>query len=149
QALLPANTAVMAQACDPETGEFVLTNVAPGAYTLACWDRTLEIIWTMKDLNVPVGGNAGTPGVVELGDVMCHRWDGFLQGSVFYDANGNGFPDAGEEKIPQVPVNIRFRDGSTYQSTVTKVDGNYSFSGVFPFFKWLVAEVDNTRWKAS
>jgi hypothetical protein len=149
RALLPANTAVWAQPCDPETGEFVITNVAPGSYQLVSWDRPLDYIFNAIDVNVPTGGNPGTPGVVDVGDVLVVRWFGSVQGSVFYDANGNGFQDPGEENIPQVPLNLRFRDGSMYQQTQTKSDGTYSFTEVFPFFKWLVAEVDNGRWKSS
>ena len=147
RALLPANTSVWAQPCDPESGEFVITNVAPGAYQLVSWDRPLDYIFNAKDLFVPVGGNPSTPGEVNMGDILVVRWFGALQGSVFYDANQNGFQDPNEERMPQVPLNLRFRDGSIYQSTQTKADGTYSFTEVFPFFKWLVAEVDNTRWK--
>ena len=46
-------------------------------------------------------------------------------------------------------VNLRFRDGSIYQATGTGADGSYSFSEVFPFFKWLVPEVDFARFKAT
>ncbi|MCX6924846.1 MAG: hypothetical protein NT154_16790, partial [Verrucomicrobia bacterium] len=144
RALLPANSAVLAQACDPETGEFSITNVAPGNYQLVSWDRPLDYIFNAIDLAVPI-----TNGVYEIGDVLMVRWFGSMQGAVFYDANANGFPDTGEEFISQVPVNLRFRDGSMYQQTKTKSDGTYSFTEIFPFFKWLVAEVDNGRWRAS
>ncbi|MDB6108798.1 MAG: SdrD B-like domain [Pedosphaera sp.] len=116
RALLPANAAVWAQPCDPETGEFVITNVAPGAYQLVSWDRPLDFIWNAVDVTVPVGGDNGT-GVHDIGDVLVVRWFGSLQGSVFYDANGNGFPDPGEETIPGLPMEIRFRDGTVYQTT--------------------------------
>ena len=150
RALLPATTCVWAQPCDTETGEFTITNVAPGAYQLVSWDRPLDCIFNAVDLIVPQATDASvTNGVYDMGDVTMVRWFGSLQGSVFYDANNNGFPDTGEEFIPQVPVNLRFRDGSMYQRTITKVDGTYSFTEVFPFFKWLVAEVGNDKWKSS
>jgi large repetitive protein len=152
RALLPATTCVWAQPCDPETGEFVITNVAPGAYQLVSWDRPLDFIFNAVDLIVPPTNSVlVTNGVYEVGNIKVVRWFGSMQGSVFYDANGNGFPDSNppEEYIPSVPVNLRFRDGSMYQRTKTKVDGTYSFTEIFPFFKWLVAEVSNGRWKSS
>ncbi len=133
--------------CDPEDGTFTITNVPPGTYDLVSWDRPLDSIFNTVTITVPPGGT------YNLNDVFMFRWFGTLQGSVFYDSDGTGFPqDAAhvdKEKIPGIPLNIRFRDGTIYQSTQTKVDGNYSFTEVFPFFKWLVAEVDNRRWKAS
>jgi len=150
KALLPATTCVWAQACDPEDGTFVITNVSPGNYQLASWDRPLDCIFNSVDLNVPLANDPRVVnGVYDMGDISMVRWFGSMQGSVFYDANGNGFQDPGEESIPKVPVNLRFRDGSMYQQTVTKSDGTYSFTEVFPFFKWLVEEVDNKRWKSS
>jgi large repetitive protein len=148
RATLPANTAVWAQPCDPESGEFTINNVAPGNYQLVSWDRPLDFIFNAIDIGVPPNGDPRVVnGVYDIGDIKVVRWFGSMQGSVFYDANGNGFPDSGEEYIPQVPLNLRFRDGSMYQTTQTKADGTYSFTEIFPFFKWLVAEVDNTRWK--
>ena len=80
-------------------------------------------------------------------------WFSNLQGKVFYDKEGTGFPfdAAGNAKpgIPQSIVNMRFRDGSIYNSTVTDGEGNYEFAEVFPFFNWLVAETDFTRFKAT
>ena len=149
-ALVPANRAVWAQACDPETGEFSIANVAPGYYTLASWDRPLDMIFNTRDVAVPTNGSPGVVnGVYDIGDILQVRWFGTMQGTVFYDANGNGFPDPGEETLPHVPVNTRFRDGSLYQMTSTVADGTYNFLEVFPFFKWLVAEVDNSRWRPS
>jgi large repetitive protein len=68
---------------------------------------------------------------------------------VFYDANQNGYPDPGEAGIPGQAVNLRFRDGSIYQSSSTDANGEVKFEEVFPFFNWLVAEVDFTRFKAT
>ena len=154
-ALIPANKAVWAGPCDPEDGTFVITNVAPGYYTLASWDRPLDMIFHTRDVFVPAVGSTNPitgqiyGNTVDIGDVLQVRWFGTMQGKVFYDANGNGFPDAGEEPLPKVPVNLVFRDGSKYQATTTLADGTYEFLEVFPFFKWLIAQVDNSRWRPS
>ena len=46
-------------------------------------------------------------------------------------------------------MNLRFRDGSIYQSIATDPQGVAEFNEVFPFFNWLVAEVDFARFKAT
>ena len=68
---------------------------------------------------------------------------------MFEDKDQNGFRDAGEIGIPEQAINLRFRDGSIYQSLPTDGEGYVPFDEVFPFFNWLVAEVDFTRFKAT
>ena len=59
------------------------------------------------------------------------------------------FRVAAEGGVGDQVVNLRFRDGSVYQATETDtMSGQYSLSEVFPFFKWLVVEVDFARFKA-
>ena len=60
--------------------------------------------------------------------------------------------NAGDLKPPfgaGIANNIRFRDGSIYQSTTTKDDGTFAFTEVFPFFNFMVAEIDYARYKAT
>jgi len=122
---------------------FVITNVPPGTYQLVTWDTPLDALFGFNTVTVTNGAN------IDLGNVLCFRWFGYLEGSIFYDTNQNGFPDTGETGIGLQTLNLRFRDGSMYQSTTTEPDGSYKFSEVFPFFKWLVAEVDFARYKAT
>ncbi len=129
-----------AAACN-EDGTFAITNVPPGTYQLVTWDVPLDALFGFNSITVTNGQT------LQLGDVLCFRWFGQLEGSVFYDTNQNGFLDPGEAGIIGQAVNIRFRDGTLYQARVTDGAGHYSFSEVFPFFKWLVAEVDFARYK--
>lgn len=122
---------------------FVITNVPPGTYQLVSWDTPLDAIFGFNTVTVTNGAD------INLGNVLCFRWFSDLEGSIFYDTNQNGFPDAGETGIGLQTLNLRFRDGSLYQTTTTAPDGSYKFSEVFPFFKWLVAEVDFARYKAT
>ena len=39
-------------------------------------------------------------------------------------------------------INLRFRDGTIYQAQPTDINGEYSLEEVFPFFKWIVVEVE-------
>ena len=54
-----------------------------------------------------------------------------------------------EVAILEQAVNLRWRDGTVYQSIPTDGVGFVPFDQVFPFFSWLVAEVDFARFKAT
>ena len=62
---------------------------------------------------------------------------------------GSGNPLIGEKGIPDQTINFRFRDGSIYQTSTTDTAGYLPFDEVFPFFSWLIAEVDFARFKAT
>ncbi len=130
----PAGKGLMAVPCGEE-GAFTLNGVPDGTYQLVTWDKPLDALFGFNTITVNGADQ-------NLGNVLSFRWFGTLQGSIFWDANENGFRDAGEAGLVNRTVNIRFRDGSMYQTTVTDLNGFYSFAEVFPFFKWLVAEVD-------
>lgn len=131
-----------------EDGSFTITNVPPGTYQLVTWDTFLDTLFGFHTVTVPPGPN-GTGGDVTLGDVLTFRWFGTLNCNVFYDADEDGFRDPGEPGIPEQNVNIRFRDGTIYQAFPTDTEGFVHFDEVFPFFKWLVVEIDYGRFKAT
>lgn len=124
-------------------GSFAIPNVPDGNYQLVVWDDNLDLIFASKNVTVAGTGN------VNLGDVPVFQWFTRLENWVFHDQNENGFRDAGEMGILEQAVNLRWRDGSVYQSFPTDGEGFVPFDQVFPFFAWLVAEVDFTRFKAT
>lgn len=134
---------VFAKRCNPD-GTFAIPNVPPGNYQLVVWDDNLDLIFAFHQVNVPPGG-----GAVALGDVPVFQWFSRLENYVFYDADADGFRDPGEMGIPEQLVNLRWRDGTVYQSMPTDSEGYVPFDEVFPFFAWLVAEVDFARFKAT
>jgi len=138
-----ADEQVYSQPCDPE-GNFSITNLSPGTYQLVMWDQALDAIIDFRTITIPAEG-----GTVDLGPVPVYAWFGHLEGTVFYDSNNNGLREEGEWGIARQAVNIRFLDGSIYQVTETDGMGNYGFDEVFPFFFWLVTEVDFARFKAT
>ena len=138
---IATGTGLMAVPCDGNSN-FSLSGIPDGTYQLATWDKPLDALFGFN--TVVVNG-----GSVNLGQVLSFRWFGTFEGSVFYDANQNGFRDAGETGIMEQNINIRFRDGSIYQAQPTDAAGEYGFAEVFPFFKWLVPEVDFARFKAT
>lgn len=134
---------VYAAPCNADS-TFSIPNAPPGQYQLVIWDEYMDNIIAIHSVTVPAGG-----GEVALLDVPVFGWFARVDGQVFYDANENGFRDPGEVGIPDQAMNIRFRDGSIYQSFATKADGSVAFEELFPFSNWLVAEVDFARFKAT
>ncbi|UCC30499.1 MAG: hypothetical protein JSU86_20160 [Phycisphaerales bacterium] len=136
---------VYVAACEGDSS-FTINDVPAGIYQLVTWDKHMDAIFGFNAVTVPdpvQGWN------IDLGDVLSFRWFGTLEGSVFYDADEDGFRDPDEIGIPGEEVLLRFRDGTVYQATPTDMAGDYSFSEVFPFFKWLVTEVGFLRMKAT
>jgi len=125
-------------------GTFLIPNVPPGSYELVVWDIPLDRIIYFQSVVMPAPATT-----VALGKVPVPDWFAHLQGKVFNDKNENGFPDPGEGGLGNQVVNLRWRDGSVYQSTTTNSAGNYALDEVFPFFHWLIAEVDYARYKAT
>lgn len=122
---------------------FTITGVPDGTYQLVVWDDYLDVIFATLNVTVANGQS------VDLQEVPVFFWFSRLESVVFYDGNQNGFRDPGEVGMPEQAVNLRFRDGSIYQSFPTDMEGYVPFDEVFPFFNWLVAEVDFARFKAT
>lgn len=136
-------TGLYAAPCD-ENSEFSIPDVPPGTYELVTWDENLDAIFGFNQVTVPPAG-----GVIDLGNVLSFAWFGKLEGKVFLDLDEDGFPDPNETGVGRQAVNLRFRNGTIYQFTETNPMGEYAFEEVFPFFKWLVVEVDFARYKAT
>jgi hypothetical protein len=163
--------ALYAARCNKDSS-FAIPNVPNGTYELVVWDDPLDMIIGTQTITVSGAGLA-------MGDVPVFSWFGRFQGRVFQDIDGTGLPFFAEPfNKPYIKVdpvtgieteeqksylagdlkpafgegianNIRFRDGSIYQSAVTKQDGTFAFTEVFPFFNWMIAEADFARFKAT
>ena len=157
-----SKAAVYVAPCDGSS--FTIPIVPPGDYELAIWDRFLDNLFGLHAITID---DLGTN--VALGDIPTFRWFGYSNHIVFLDHNENGFRDcfapdgvtpsgdpadcdnAGIDDIglAEQNINLRFRDGSIYKALPTDNDGAAPFEEVFPFFKYLVAEVDFVRFKAT
>lgn len=118
-------------------GTFAIPNVPPGDYQLVVWDDALDIIFAFYTVTVPPGG-----GEVSLATIPVFQWFTRQEHHIFNDVNQNGMRDAGETGMPNLAVNLRWRDGTMYQSAPTDGEGFVPFDEVFPFFAWQIAEVD-------
>ncbi len=87
----------------------------------------------------------------DLGDVPVFQWFHRQEHFVYNDLDADGFydPADGETPILEQAVLIRWRDGTIYQENVSDPAGLYAFDQVFPFFSWLVNEVDFARFEAT
>ncbi len=136
--------AIFAKPCNADS-TFSIPNVPAGrTYQIVFWDAFLDRIFATSNVTVPEGG-----GTVALGDVSVFDWFGHYVARVFFDSDKDGFRDPTEVGMPDQAVNLRFRDGSIYQSFATNPQGFVEFPEVFPFFNWLVAEIDFARFKAT
>ncbi len=133
-------------------GSFKIPQVPDGNYQLVVWDSALDLIMAFKTISI-VNGSCNTPnGSCDLGDVPAFQWFHRQEHYVFNDDNGNGIWEEGEPletALPDFALNLRWRDGSLYQGNVTDFEGAYAFDQVFPFFSWLVTEVDFGRLEAT
>ena len=141
--LSSADEQVYAQPANPD-GTFQIDKVPPGTYQLVLWDFPLDMVIGFRTVIIPSNG-----GTIDLGKVAYNDWFGHLYGSVFFDIDENGFRNNGEVGIPRQLVNLRLRDGTINSSTTTNDEGEYGFDEVFPFFKWIIVEVDYSRFKAT
>jgi len=140
---------VYAGPCNAD-GSFEITGLKPGTqYQLGVWDTPLDQVFALYNFVTPDSGN------VALNDVPVFRWFGKWEGKVCHDKNENGFCEDGttggepEPGIPGQAVNLRFRDGSIYQAGATDETGAYELTEIFPFFNWMVTEIDFARFKAT
>ena len=128
--------------CDDQ-GNFTLKNVPVGQHELVIWDQWLDQIIAKKQVSV-----AG-PGTVDVGHVPVFSWFTRVEQSAFIDLNKNGVRDPGEPGVAQIPMNIRFRDGSISNFLTTDGDGVAAADELFPLFNWYVVESDTTRYKGT
>lgn len=133
--------------CNPDS-TFSIPNVPPGDYQLAIWDGPLDMIFATHNITVTADAN-GNAQDLNLLDVPVFAWFQRLEQSTFLDLNENGIHDAGELPLFEQATNIRWRDGTIYQSVPTDLSGEAPYDEVFPFFSWLIAEVDYARFKAT
>ena len=132
-------------------GSFTLPNLPDGNYQVAIWDSFMDQVIAYRSFTVP--------GTTDLGNIPVFNWFARLENTVFKDDGGtcgatsafaqNGIFDeaCGELAMPEQNVNLRWRDGTVYQAAATDGEGYVPFDTVFPFFHWLVAEVDYARFK--
>lgn len=130
---------------------FSIPNVPAGSYELKVFDKPLDVVIATQAFTVDPAGTCNGGQSCNFGDVGVFNWNNQLYTWIFNDDNQNGFWDAGEGPAgaESGPVNIRWRDGTVYQSFPTDTEGLAPFDEAFPWFNWMVAEVGFTNKKAT
>ncbi len=117
-----------------------------GSYQLVVFDSALDLIIGSAVVNV-------TGAAKDVGDVAVFTWFTNLYSYVFEDTRTATASQRRRNRAcgrsPDQALNIRFRDGSIYQSLSTDDRGFKAFNEVFPFFAWMVAEVDYARYHST
>ncbi len=157
--LLTGGTTRYVRECDVDSN-FSLPGLPAGSYLLSIWDTNLNVVISNSTLTVDGSGgcvNPKTPqggaGSCALGELPVFNWFGRYDTVIFYDFNEDGKRqcvtadcddvNAGDEiGLNDLAFLLRFRNGVVYQENVSDFTGAYTFEQVFPFFNWLVAEVD-------
>ena len=134
--------ATVAMATCDEFGNFTLRNVPAGSHSLVIWDQWLDQIIAYKALTVPPDANA----TVSVGDVPVFSWFTRVEQNAYIDTNQNGVRDPGEPGVSEIPMNVRFRDGSIASFLKTDSNGSVTANELFPLFNWYVVESDTTRY---
>jgi len=124
-------------------GTFSIPDVPPGNYQLVFFDNNVVNIFSFHDILVDEGVNQ------DVGQIPVFSWFTGLHHYVFNDLDKDGFWDEGEPPVGEQNINLRWRDGTIYQAAPTDTEGFVPFDTIFPFFHWLVAEVDFLRFKAT
>src|SRR5438309_4361077 len=96
-------------------------------------------------LSTPVRLSGGK--LLNMGDIAMNQWQANIYTKTFFDLNGNGIQDPGEDGLTLVATNNRFRDGSYSNFNNTDLAGNAGFNEIFPLFSWYVIETESTRYK--
>jgi len=128
---------------------FSIPNVPDGTYQLVVWDSNLDLIINFSTVIIENGAcNAQVD--CNLGEVPVLQWFNRQEVRVFDDINNNGIWDTDEtaSALEQAFIN-RWRDGTVYQANVSDGAGAFAFDQVFPFFNWLIAEIDFARFQAT
>ena len=143
------NIAAVQATYDDVTGvaSFEIPGVPSGFdYQIVVWDSYLDQVIayrTVTAAELVAGAEA------DVGNIPVFQWFARLENHVFLDDNRDGVRQSTEGPLAEQAVSLRWRDGTMYQSFPTDLEGFVPFDQVFPFFAWLVAEVDYTRYEAT
>ncbi|MBB5058728.1 hypothetical protein HDF16_003442 [Granulicella aggregans] len=130
--------------CDAN-GNFELDNIPDGDWRITAFDQWNDQI--VDGLSTPVRLTNGTG--YNFTNLAVQQWQTNVSTTTFFDANGDGIRQPGEQGLALVPTNVRFRDGSFSNFNNTDLNGYAAFNEEFPLFNWYTIEADTTRYKST
>jgi uncharacterized repeat protein (TIGR01451 family) len=124
-------------------GHYLFAGLAAGTYTVRESDPAGY--FSSTDNTVPVSIDSGGSASANFGDMQNII---IIRGTVYDDRNGNGIQNSGEPGLPGVTVSLTDVSGNIVATTVTDVNGNYSFSGITPGF-YVITEKDPSGYSST
>jgi hypothetical protein len=128
-------------------GSFSISGLPDGNWRVTVFDQWNDML--VDGLSTPVRLDHTNTSSGNLGQVAINQWQSNIYTTTFFDQNGNGVRDSGEQGLTLVATNNRFRDGSFSNFNNTDLAGNAGFNEIFPLFSWYVLETDSTRYKST
>jgi len=126
-------------------GTFTLKGIPDGSWAIKVFDQWNDLL--QDGLSVPVAVKGGI--TANLGDVPIQQWQSNVYTRTFVDDNKDGVFETGEIGIPFLGLNVRYRDGSSSNRSLSDFDGVVNFNETFPLFNWYTVETDPTRYKTT
>ena len=134
-----------------ENCNFSIPNVPDGNYQLVFWDNNLDLIFAFTGITI-VGGECTHRALPAATSARCRSSSGSTARSTASSTTSTptacGTTTRDRPRL-ETGFNLRWRDGTIYQGNVSDGVGAFTFDQVFPFFSWLVAEVDFVRNQAT
>jgi serine-aspartate repeat-containing protein C/D/E len=135
--LRPADGSSQRTATTDASGNFLFTDVTPGAYVLT---ETVPAGFSQTQPasdGIPVTLVSGGSSIDNLFGNFHGILTGTISGLKFLDANGNGVMNAGEGGLAGVTITLA--GGGLTKTAVTGSDGSFSFTGI-PFGTYTLSE---------
>ena len=121
-------------------GSYSFTNLLPGTYRVREQSQPGWVQTTVNPGDVSILSGTGVTGL-DFGNFKL----GAIAGQKFKDSDGNGVRDSGEPGLAGWTILLDAIGGSTHLSTVTDVNGNFSFTNL-PAGIYRVREVGQPGW---
>ena len=134
---------VVASALSDANGNYTITGVGPGSFTL---NEVVQTGWTITQPTNPSYYSFTTSsGVNVVGGIFGNFQTITVSGNVYNDLDGNGLKTAGEPGLQGWTLNLLDSSGNVLATQTSDASGNYTFTGVGPG-KLSLAEVVQTNW---
>jgi hypothetical protein len=141
--VVDANNHVVASAVSDANGNYTISGVGPGSFTL---QEVVQSGWIItQPTNPSYYSFTSSSGVNVVGGIFGDFKTISVSGNVYNDQNGNGLRNGGEPGLQGWTVNLENSSGNILASVSTDASGNYSITGVGKG-AYQVAEVVQTNW---
>jgi protocatechuate 3,4-dioxygenase beta subunit len=134
---------VVASAVSDAHGNYTITGVGPGSFTL---EEVVQSGWIItQPTNPSYYTFTSSSGMNVAGEIFGNFKTTSVSGNVYNDLNGDGVHNSGEPGLQGWTVDLLDSKGNVQASVSTDSNGNYSFTGVGPG-SYQVGAVAQEKW---